>query len=161
MTLFWLALTLLTGCGGGEGGTAGGGAEACDLTLENLDGRTFVMHEAQPDQTYKENPQARVKFTQGEDGPEALYTAMSVSDVYTYHCQEPEGEGADREMYCAEKERPQDWCQALEVHEEGSCDRKTLKKLGITQEEHDKLAQVFEVFANKMSVIFEQGNEKH
>ena len=141
MSVLWLALALLTGCGGGEGG--GAAAPACDLDFDKLEGRTFLMAEAQPDQTYKDNPMARVKFVNGENGLEARYTAKSVSDVYTYFCDAPKGEGEDREMYCSEKERPKDWCQALEVHESGSCGRKQLKKLGIKKtSDEDLLAAV-------------------
>lgn len=138
MSVLWLALTLLTGCGGGGEG-AGVSADACDLGFDTLEGRTFVMAEAQPDQTYKDNPMARVKFVKGENGLEAKYTAKSISDVYTYFCNDPKGEGEEREMYCAEKERPKDWCQALEVHEPGSCSRKALKKLGIEKTSDEDL----------------------
>ena len=87
MSVLWLALSLLTGCSGEEGG--GAAAPACDLSFDTLVGKTFVMAEAQPDQTYKDNPMARVQFTKGENGVEAKYTAKSVSDVYTYFCNDP------------------------------------------------------------------------
>ncbi len=138
MAVFWLALNLLAGCGGG----AGGGEEpACDLSFNTLEGRTFVMAEAQPDKSYKNNPMARIRFEKGEHGLIAKYTAKSVSDVYTYACDPPKGEGEDREMYCAEKERPKDWCQALEVHEPGSCSRKALRKLGIRKTSDEELLE--------------------
>ena len=130
MFVFSLALSLLTGCGSG-GGAAVEEEKSCGLAFDTLVDKTFVMSEAMPDQTYKDNPMARIKFFKGESGIEAKYTAKSVSDVYTYYCNAPDGEGEEREVYCAEKERPQDWCQALEVHEEGSCNRKALRKLGI------------------------------
>ncbi len=131
MTVLWLALSLLVGCGGETPAEGAAGTE-CDLTLDTLEGKTFLMSEAQPDKSYKDNPMARVKFQKGENGMEALYTAMSVSDVYTYPCNEAEGEGDEREIYCAEEERVVDWCQSLEVNEAGSCNRKALRKLGVT-----------------------------
>jgi len=136
MTGIWLALTLFVGCGSS---TDAPKAEECDLSVANLEGKSFLMHEALPDKTYKDNPIARVKFVKGESGLDAQYTAMSVSDVYTYHCQAPKGEGEEAEVYCAEQERVVDWCQALEVVEAGSCNRKALRKLGATQATDDEL----------------------
>ena len=129
MSPWLLALTLMFGCGGGEG--AGEEAEACDLSLESLEGKTFIMDEAQPDGSSQPAPIARVKFQKGDTGLEAMYTAKSVSDVYTYACRAPEEEDGEMRMLCAEEERPKDWCQSLEVYEDGSCNRKALRKLGL------------------------------
>ena len=151
MSRLWLACAVLVACGGESSGKldVGGGVEECDLALDALEGRTFVELEAQPDGTNKENPMARMKFTKGESGLEARYTVKSISDVYTYYCDAPEGEGDDLEMYCAEKEKPVDWCQALEVHEEGSCNRKKLRKLGIKRASDDDIkAAIKEARAN-------------
>ncbi len=159
MSVFLLALALF-GCGGGEEGAAGGAAVECDLSFETLEGKTFVMSEAQPDQTYKDNPMARVKFVKGEGGMEALYTAKSVSDVYTYYCSEAKGEGEDKEMYCAEKERPQDWCQALEVNEEGSCSRKALRKLGIEKSTDDEIKEAMKAARAEVKKAKEAGGRE-
>jgi len=136
--LFLAASLLLTGCGG-DATTATPQAEECDLSFDNLAGKTFAMLEAMPDATYRENVQARMRFESKDGEPIVKYTVMSVSDVYEFECGEPKGEGADAEMYCAEKERATDWCQALLVNEVGSCTKKELRNLGIEKLTDDEL----------------------
>lgn len=131
-----LAAALLTGCGGGQ---APEETAACDLNLDTLVGRTFVMQEAQPDgKTYKENPITRLRFVQEDGALKAKYTVGSLSDVYDYECSILE-KGGNRELFCAEKERPTDWCQALEVHEAGSCTKAKLRELGIRKHTDEEL----------------------
>jgi len=137
MNLLFFVLTLLIGCGGES--TESPETEACDLSFDNLEGKSFAMLEALPDSTYRENVQARMRFEKKDDELIAKYTVMSVSDVYEYECGAPTGEGENVEMYCAEKERARDWCQALLVNEVGSCTKKELKKLGIKKLSDDEL----------------------
>ena len=137
MNLLFLVATLLIGCGGETTETPE--SEACDLSFDTLAGKTFAMLEALPDQSYRENVQARMRFESKDGELVAKYTVMSVSDVYDYECSAPKGEGDDAEMYCAEKERARDWCQALLVNEVGSCTKKALKKLGIQKLTDDEL----------------------
>ncbi len=139
MNLLLLAASLLlSGCGG-DTTTAKPEAAECDLSFDTLDGKTFAMLEALPDATYRENVQARLRFAKKDGELVGKYTVSSVSDVYDYECGAPEGEGEDTEMYCAEKERAADWCQALLVNEVGSCSKKELRKLGIKKLTDDEL----------------------
>jgi hypothetical protein len=137
MNVLFLVATVLLGCGGETSETPD--AEACDLSFDTLDGKSFAMLEALPDASYRENVQARMRFVKTDGELVAKYTVMSVSDVYDYECSAPTGEGGDAEMYCAEKERAQDWCQALLVNEVGSCTKKALKKLGVKKLTDDEL----------------------
>lgn len=137
---------LLAGCGGDEPGFQVGSAsaEGCDLSLDSLAGDTYVMQMALPDgKTTKEEIQARMKFVEKEGKLTAQYTVMSVSDVYDYPCVK-RGEGDDAELYCAEEERLADWCQALEVHEAGSCTRASLKELGASADDETLKAKIKE-----------------
>lgn len=122
-----LVAAVLAGCGG----EAPEETAACDITLDALSGRTFLMYEAQPDgKTYKESVTTRLKFVDEAGKLTAKYTVGSLSDVYDYGCKLKEKDDK-KELYCAEEERPQDWCQALEVFEAGSCTKAKLRELGI------------------------------
>lgn len=131
-----VAISLLTGCGGGQ---ASDETAACDLNIDNLTGRTFVMHEAQPDgKSYKENFTTRLRFVQEDGGLKARYTVGSLSDVYDFECSTIE-KGNSRQLFCAEEERPGDWCQALEVVEAGTCTKAKLRELGIRRASDEEL----------------------
>jgi hypothetical protein len=131
MLRFTWSVLLLTACGGG----AGGGSEAtpkddgCDVSVQSLAGTTFVMSEAMPDKSYKDNPLARLKFEEKDGKLLAKYTVKSISDVYTYECL-LDGDGEEAEVKCREEERLVDWCKALLVADWGSCTTKNLKELG-------------------------------
>lgn len=129
-----LLTALLTACGGDQTSAE----PACDLSLDGLAGRTFLMHEAQPDGSYQDNPTARMRFARDGDALKVQYTVGSLSDVYTFDCTR-QTRGDKDELYCAEQERPRDWCQALEVHEAGSCTKKQLRALGISHASDDEL----------------------
>lgn len=112
----------------------GGKAEdACNVTLDTLDGTQWAMLEAMPDKTDRVNPKARMKWFKEGDQLKVKYTAASLGDVYTYTCA-VKGEGADAEVRCAETARIRDWCQALEVHKRGSCNAEKLAQLGAVQQ---------------------------
>lgn len=111
--------------------TGGGGEVAtCDLTVDTLPGQSFVMSEAQPDGPDKLNPLARIHFVEEGGKVSAKYTAMSMGDVYTYECEKQEKDGK-AELKCSEKERLQDWCEAL-LAWDTTCKAKKLRELGAT-----------------------------
>ena len=123
----WLAIAgLLTACEGLMPG-AEDTEPTCDLSFDNLDGRTFVSVEATPGGD-RLNPIARVKFVEKEGSTAALYTTASLSDVYEFPCTLKEKEESAT-LFCAEEPRPTDWCQALLVADE-VCSKKVLRKLG-------------------------------
>jgi len=129
----WLLVALM-GCDGVVGGE-GGEAPACELALEALEGKTFLMLEAMPDQTSRKNALARVRFDREGEQTVAKYTVASLSDVYDLPC-EMRTKGEDSTLFCAEESRPQDWCQALLVADE-SCSKRVLKDLGATQSDDE------------------------
>jgi hypothetical protein len=137
MSWLVLAWASLWGCGGEPGGgeapSAGApsGDPSCDLSLDNLKGRTFLMHEAQADQSEVENPMARLTFVEEGGQLIARYTAKSIADVYDYPCKKT-GEGDSAKLVCREAERIEDWCKALQAHEWGSCSSTKLTELGAT-----------------------------
>lgn len=98
--------------------------EAC-LSLDMLPGTSWVMDQALPDAPNYANPQARLKFEKEGDKLTAKYSVLSLSAVYDYDC-----EVVGEELECKEDSDYASWCQALEVHEEGSCTLKTLKGFG-------------------------------
>lgn len=114
------------------GCTGGPAAPTCELTTETLVGKAFVMSEAQPKGEDILRPQARLTFVD-DGGVKAKYTAMSLGDIYTYDCTTTEKDGVS-ELKCVEKERLQDWCEAL-LARDISCTKKKLKKLGATADD--------------------------
>jgi len=110
----------------------------CDLSYDNLAGRSFVMLEP-IDQTTRENPLARVKFEDKDGKLHAKYTVASLSDVYEYPCEvfeTPE----KTEMRCFQEPRVVEWCTSLMVADE-VCSKKVLRKYGVegTDEELNTL----------------------
>lgn len=122
MLWMWLMGCSLLGGGGDE-------EQTCDLSLDGLGGSTWVMLHAQPDKTERPNPQARIRFEGSGDDLVAKYTVMSVSDVYDYPCELRENDEGGKELFCAEEQRIEDWCQALLVADE-LCTKKVLRKMG-------------------------------
>lgn len=127
-----LFLAFLVGCG-----PSAPEAPECDLALDTLEGRSFVMLETLPGGGEVENPVARVKFEQGEAGLQAKYTVASLSDVYTYDCEDRSDEDKV-ELFCAEEIRAKDWCQALLVGD-AECSKKKLRALGAEGIDNDTL----------------------
>jgi hypothetical protein len=112
---------------------------ACELTLDSMVGKSFVMSEAQPNGPDKLNPLARLTFVE-DGGVKAKYTAMSLGDIYTYDCEKLEKKPGEVEWKCVEKARVQDWCEALLAWEK-ACTKKSLRDLGApgTDEELDAI----------------------
>ncbi len=131
MRAILVSLLFLVGCPQGEGlllGTAP--EEDCDLTLDGLADSTWVMYEPIYERGSVENPQARLRFEQGEDTLTAQYTVKSLSDVYDYVC-----EPGEERVTCREELSDSHllaWCRALEAHEQGACTRRRLRELGAT-----------------------------
>lgn len=130
---------------------------ACDLDIDNMAGRAFVMSEAQPNAPNKENPLARLKFVD-EGGLKVKYTAMSVSDIYTYECTKQEKEGKEPELLCAEKERIQDWCEAI-IARDKTCTRKKLQKLGATGTD-EELDAAIKAAKESWAKVEKEGSER-
>lgn len=116
-------LCVLVGCGGdAPSGTEAGG---CDVALDSLAGKAFVMSEAQAGQADKLNPLARMRFEDQSGKLVVKYSALSPTEMYTYHCT-TKGTGDKAELYCIEKLRAKEACQAMMVHSAASC---TVEKL--------------------------------
>ena len=103
----------------------------CDIALDKLDGRTFVMLEATPDGDV-ENAMARVKFVSEDGALHAKYTAKSLANVYDYTCETKEAEVVCRSEFKAEYA-----CKALEVTKVGGCTPEALREVGATQSDED------------------------
>jgi len=158
MFRFAAMFTLLAACGGAEeGAEKAGGAEECTIDMNALAGDTFVMYEAMPDQTYRENEQARMQFYDEDGELKVKYTVKSLSDVYTYGCELSEKEDGT-EAYCTEEERVQDWCQALLVYDSDLCTRKELRKLGATKTSDEDMTK--DMKAAREEVKKRRGTEK-
>ena len=120
-------------------------------------GKSFVMSEAQPEGPNKENPLARLTFVD-EGGLKVKYTAMSVSDVYTYECSKQEKENGEAELLCAEKERLQDWCEAILARDK-TCTRKKLQKLGATASD-EELDAAIKAAKDAWAKVEKEGSER-
>lgn len=129
----WLVLAaLLAGCAGETPVEKPG----CELSLDSLDGSAFVMLESLDRTEDAPNPMARMKFYTEEGQLKAKYTVMSVSSAYEYEC-----ENRGKEVLCAEPPRLQDVCQALEVHEKGSCTKESLVAVSKAKATDEELAK--------------------
>lgn len=118
----------------------------CDLSLETLPGKTFVMLEAMADKSEVENPQARIGFYREDGRVKAKYTVKSLANVYEYLC-ESEREG---EYMCTSEPDAARVCMAYEAHEEGSCDAAKLKDFGVELKD-EELTKVIEEAKKKMA----------
>ena len=99
--------------------------EECKLSIRGLTGTQWVMLEALPDGTNRENPRARMRFYQGDEGLKVDYSVGSPYEMHTYDCQiSPRG------ISCAEEPKLVDWCLAFEAHKEGSCSAAKLREVG-------------------------------
>jgi hypothetical protein len=116
--------------------------DTCALSLDSLAGTTWLMAEAMPDKTVRNNWQARMKFFTEDGESKAKYTVKSIGDVYTYMCKPHRG---GKELFCAEPPKLRDWCQALEAHEEGSCTAEKLKKIGAKDASDEELTKAMEL----------------
>ena len=123
---FVALLALTTGCDAIDSVLNPAPPEAC-ITIEKLPGTTWVMDQAMPEGPNFANPQARMTFEKAGDTYKAKYSVLSLSAVYDYTCVVK-----DDELECKEDADYAAWCQALEVHEEGSCTAKTLRDFGAT-----------------------------
>ena len=122
------ALSLLVGCGDTGSGTAD---ERCTVTNETINETQWVMWEALPGGQYRENAMARMKFFEEDGTQKVSYTVKSPGDVYVYVCEDQRGKGNEiKEWFCKEESHIRDWCQALEVHQEGLCSSSKLQELG-------------------------------
>jgi hypothetical protein len=131
-----LPLFLLLGTLACESTQAPPATPACDLTLDSMAGKTFVMLEAMADKTEKQNPQARIKFLAADGKVTAKYTAKSLGNVYDYTCTK----NSDAEFRCTTKADILRICLALEVHKDGSCTQEKITELGfeVTADEFTK-----------------------
>lgn len=128
LSLVALALVTFTACPQEETTTlAGGDAEACTLTNETLDGTAWVMAEALPDRSNRDNPKARLRFHKEGDMMTADYSVASLTGMYDYECKLIRD---GKEWKCVEEPRLASWCLALEANKEGSCTPDELKKMG-------------------------------
>lgn len=108
-------MMVLVACGG-EAPPADPKADAkpadksgCELTLETLDGKGFVMAKKGPSGKPEEDLMARVRFAKEGDKIKAKYTTRSLSEVYDYTCavQGPE-------LSCWQDEvKVENFCRAL------------------------------------------------
>ncbi len=119
-----LALAALLGCSGGE--PAKPATPACDLTVDTLAGKTFLMLEAQADKSEVPNPQARLRFVKEGDALIAKYTVKSLGNVYDYFC---ERLGDKQEVACKTKHNVAEACRAIDIHQEGSCSKAKIEEI--------------------------------
>jgi hypothetical protein len=117
-------------------GDAGDGVdvERCTLSNQDINETQWVMWEALPGGKTRENSMARMQFFQEEGVQKVRYTVKSLADAYLYTCEAKHADGQRgqgiKEWFCKEETHLRDWCQALEVVQEGSCTAAKLQELG-------------------------------
>jgi len=110
----WMVLALAVGaCAGGpkEEPPKKGGADkaACELKLDGLDGKGFVLNKKLTSGALEEDLLARVRFSKDGDTIKAKYTTRALSDVYDYTCSL-----AKDELSCWQDDvKPDNFCRAL------------------------------------------------
>lgn len=111
---------------------------ACDLSVDTLAGKAFVMLEATPDGDVKD-AQARIGFRSVEGRVYADYTVDNALHVYEYECAPTKREG---ELKCLTEPFLDRACLALEVNAEGSCSAEKLREMGFDGDDEDMKAGI-------------------
>jgi len=132
----------------------GGSAEPCNLTLNNLAGTQWVMLEAMPDKTDRQNPRARLRFRQAETGLKVDYSVGSPFEMHTYDCSV-----GPREMKCVEEPKIVDWCLSLEAHKEGSCTMAKLREFGASGVDDSDIASAISEARKELASVTEQAKD--
>lgn len=115
-----LPLAALLACTGGEPPPPPEPEPAkCDLSMDTLDGRSFVRQDAG-----KEDLWARARFQKAGDVLKLRYNSRSPFDMYDYTCKK----GAKGMECLADKPDLQQWCQTL-IANKGSCSPADLAEL--------------------------------
>jgi hypothetical protein len=131
MRVGMLALGLLVACGGASegGGTAAKGSQ-CGLSLDALDGQSFVKG-SQVGKNRQLDILARIRFEKQGDLLKAKYTVRSFTDVYTYTCS-PEPDG----LVCwADEFEVANYCRALWGNEKSCTPEAVAELTGLTVDE--------------------------
>ena len=128
--LLSLTLSLLTSCSTPEPvKPVEEAAPACDLSLDNLDGKMFLHKEKGADgKTWEDDVLARVKFYKEGDKLKAKYNTRSATDMYSYTCVKAQD---GKQLDCWE-DNPSaaDYCRTIIVNNmEGGCTPEAIIKL--------------------------------
>ncbi len=137
------AALALTGCkeDNSEGFYVGQKTQECDLeSFDSLADTSWAMLEALPDKTERAQAKARMHFFKEDGRLKVKYTVASLGNVYVYDCK-VDGTGDSAELQCYEESRVRDWCQALEVWQEGSCTPEKLTEFGEFYISDEELAE--------------------
>ena len=145
-------LAMGVGCDDNKMVVAGGNTGECNVSNARLSGTQWVMWEAMPDGTSRENPRARMKFYDGEEGGLKVdYTVGSPYEVQTYDCTLGE-----KEVNCLEEPKLFDWCLSLEVHEPGSCTADRLKEIGAPNATTAELQKAMDDVKTELAMVAEK-----
>lgn len=96
---------------------------ACDVSIDTLEGKSFVWLETQLNGAVAPNPRARMKFEKEGDTLKMKYTMMSIVEVYDYECQKLK----EDEYLCTTPVRLKELCLAMELDKEGSCSLESIQ----------------------------------
>lgn len=128
--LLSLTLSLLISCGAPEPEKkVEEAAPACDLTLDNLDGKTFVRQVKSEDgKTWEDDILARAKFYKDGDKLKAKYNTRSATDMYSYTCVKTSD---GKQLDCWEDDpNAADYCRSLIANNgDGACTTEAIQKI--------------------------------
>ena len=96
-------------------------APPCDITLDTLAGKKFVLQKKGADgKTWEEDVLARASFYQEGDKLKVKYNTRALTDMYTYTCTKP-ADGSEQTCW-EDNPRAADFCRALIANKgDGGC----------------------------------------
>lgn len=143
--LILLALPLFTACDSPEPPKAEPktAADSCPLTLDKLDGTSWLWLRPQPSGPDKQVPATRMRFRTDGGKMKVDYTASSLSEVYAYSC-EPNAKGTI--ATCLEDDvHAKEWSRAWGATHDGKVDTAALSAAtGLPAAEFDKVSKEIE-----------------
>ncbi len=128
-----LLISVLAGCGGQTQAPpppTGEAASTCELTLDNLVGRTFIHLNKDAPGKFSEDPLARATFFSEGGKTKVRYNTRHPTDFYTYTCEKLEGE---EKLFCKEDNPdPVAYCKSLWANDLGCDPQKVVDLTGVT-----------------------------
>ena len=146
-----LLISLLAGCGGTTEAPPpkdGEAASTCELTLDNLAGRTFIHLNKDAPGKFSEDPLARAYFFNEGGKTKVRYNTRHPTDFYTYTCEKPEGQ--DKLVCREDNPDPVAYCKSLYANDLGCEPQKIVDLIGVPLADAEKAQKAVEAEIKKL-----------